>query len=154
VAQEIERKFLVANDDWRQHVTGSFVLKQGYLSTTPESSVRIRIKGKKAMLTVKGKNQGIRRTEFEYEIPIVDAEAMLLLCEGPLISKTRHLINQSTHTWEIDEFADDNKGLIIAEIELRTEKEPFEKPVWLGEEVSDDERYYNSNLVAHPYTRW
>ncbi len=154
MAHEIERKFLLANQDWRALVTGSFVLKQGYLSTTPKSTVRLRVKSDKAMLTVKSKNTGIRRSEFEYEIPIRDAEEMLQLCQTPLIEKTRYTITIGKHIWEIDEFSGANSGLLVAEIELDTEEESFEKPAWVGEEVSTDARYYNSNLVAHPFTQW
>ncbi len=154
MAHEIERKFLLANQDWRALVTGSFVLKQGYLSTTPKSTVRLRVKSDKAMLTVKSKNTGIRRSEFEYEIPIRDAEEMLQLCQTPLIEKTRYTITIGKHIWEIDEFSGANSGLLVAEIELDAEEESFEKPAWVGEEVSTDARYYNSNLVAHPFTQW
>jgi adenylate cyclase len=153
MAHEIERKFLLANQDWRALVTGSFVLKQGYLSTTPKSTVRLRVKSDKAMLTVKSKNTGIRRSEFEYEIPIRDAEEMLQLCQTPLIEKTRYTITIGKHIWEIDEFSGANSGLLVAEIELDAEEESFEKPAW-GEEVSTDARYCNSNLVAHPFTQW
>jgi adenylate cyclase len=154
MAHEIERKFLLANQDWRALVTGSFVLKQGYLSTTPKSTVRLRVKSDKAMLTVKSKNTGIRRSEFEYEIPIRDAEEMLQLCQTPLIEKTRYTITIGKHIWEIDEFSRANSGLLVAEIELDAEEESFEKPAWVGEEVSTDARYCNSNLVAHPFTQW
>ena len=154
MAHEIERKFLLLNQDWRTLVTGSFVLKQGYLSTTSESTVRVRTKSNRAMLTIKSKNTGIRRSEFEYEIPVQDAEEMLLLCKYPLIEKTRYIITIGTHTWEIDEFSGANSGLLVAEIELSTEDESFEKPEWLGQEVSADARYYNSNLVSHPFAFW
>lgn len=154
MANEIERKFLLANDDWRKLVTDSFVLKQGYLSTNPEATVRVRIKREKAMLTVKSKNIGIRRSEFEYEVPIDEAEEILQLCGDSPISKTRYIVNIESHTWEIDEFVGANKGLLVAEIELTQENETFEKPTWLGKEVSDDARYYNSNLVTNPYTKW
>lgn len=154
MAHEIERKFLLSNQDWRALVTGSFVLKQGYLSTTPESTVRVRVKSDRAMLTIKSKNTGIRRSEFEYEIPIQDAEEMFLLCQKPLIEKTRYTITIGKHIWEIDEFSGANNGLLVAEIELGVEEESFEKPEWVGEEVSADARYYNSNLVAHPFAQW
>lgn len=154
MAHEIERKFLPANDDWRELATDSFVLKQGYLSTNPEATVRVRIKRSKAMLTIKSKNIGIRRSEFEYDVPIDEAEEMLQLCTDPIIEKTRHIIIQGPHTWEIDEFAGANTGLLVAEIELSQENETFDKPTWLGKEVSDDTRYYNSNLVSNPYCKW
>jgi adenylate cyclase len=130
------------------------LLKQGYLSTTPESTVRVRVSSDRAMLTVKSKNTGIRRSEFEYEIPMQDAEEMLLLCQKNLIEKTRYTITIGKHIWEIDEFSGANSGLLVAEIELGAEEEPFEKPEWVGEEVSADARYYNSNLVAHPFVQW
>jgi adenylate cyclase len=105
-------------------------------------------------LTIKSKTKGISRSEFEYDIPSSEATQLLQLCEGPLIEKIRHLVIIGEHTWEIDEFSGDNQGLIIAEIELSSEDESFEKPAWLGKEVSDDARYYNSSLVAHPYNQW
>lgn len=154
MAYEIERKFLLANDDWRKLVSDSFVLKQGYLSTNPEATVRVRIKRDKAMLTIKSKNTGIIRNEFEYDVPQRDAEEMLLLCAVPLIVKTRYIITLGSHTWEIDEFTDENNGLLLAEIELSKEDETFDKPEWIGKEVSDDNRYYNSNLITNPYTQW
>ena len=154
MAQEIERKFLLENEEWRDLVIDSFSLRQGYLSTTPESTVRVRIRDSKAMLTIKSKNIGIRRNEYEYQIPLKDAEEMLLLCPDPLIEKVRYIVTIGIHTWEIDKFSGDNNGLAIAEIELDSEDEPFDKPAWLGVEVSDDTRYFNSNLVLTPYSKW
>ena len=154
MALEIERKFLLKDDSWRNLVDHSFILKQGYLSTTPEATIRLRIKADTAMLTIKSKTIGIKRSEYEYAIPMHDAEEMLLLCKTPLIEKTRHTIDIGPHTWEIDEFYGQNEGLVIAEIELKSETDPFEVPDWLGEEVSDDIRYYNSNLTLHPYSEW
>lgn len=152
MAAEIERKFLV-KEGWRPQDEGVRIA-QGYLSSVPERTVRVRIKGEKGFLTVKGRNEGIRRLEFEYEIPCADAEALLKLCEQPLIEKTRYLEEVGGFTWEVDVFAGDNVGLRVAEIELPAEDTPFEKPEWAGQEVSGDARYYNSSLIAHPYCLW
>ncbi len=150
---EIERKFLVRNDSWRT-VEGT-PFRQGYLNSNLHRVVRVRTMGKQAVLTVKGLNTGAVRREFEYEIPLDDANAILDdLCERPLIEKTRYLIEFAGHTWEVDEFFGDNAGLVVAELELQAEYEYFEKPDWLGEEVTDDPRYFNSNLVLRPYTTW
>jgi adenylate cyclase len=154
MALEIERKFLLANERWKTLVDASYTLTQGYLSTNPTSTTRVRIKAGIATLTIKSKNTGIRRSEFEYQIPTEDAQELLALCDGPLIQKTRHTIAVDNHTWEIDEFSGDNSGLVVAEIELSAENEVFIKPEWVGTEVSDDPRYYNSNLVKHPYSLW
>ena len=154
MALEIERKFKVANAGWRDTVTRSTSLRQGYLSTKPEATVRVRLENGVGTLTIKSKTRGISRSEFEYDIPNSEATQLLQLCEGPLIEKIRHLVIIGEHTWEIDEFSGDNQGLIIAEIELSSEDESFEKPAWLGKEVSDDARYYNSSLVNHPYSQW
>jgi adenylate cyclase len=154
MAYEIERKFLLINEQWRDEVENSFTLQQGYLSTNPNATVRIRIKNEQATLTIKSKNIGIRRNEFEYQIPTEEAQQLLALCEGPLIEKIRYTICRGSHTWEIDEFNGHNTGLILAEIELTHEDDAFEKPTWVGDEVSDDVRYYNSNLVAHPFINW
>jgi adenylate cyclase len=154
MAYEIERKFLLINEQWRDEVENSFTLRQGYLSTNPDATVRIRIKNEQATLTIKSKNIGIRRNEFEYQIPTEEAQQLLALCEGPLIQKIRYTIYSGRHTWEIDEFSGDNTGLILAEIELTHEDDAFEKPTWVGDEVSGDVRYYNSNLVAHPFINW
>ena len=153
MATEIERKFLVANSSWKNNTEGS-LFKQAYLNSHPDRTVRVRITDKKAFLTIKSKNKGISRQEFEYEIPVSDAEALLRLCETPPLEKRRHLIPYGNHVWEIDEFSGINQGLVIAEIELKTETEFFEKPEWLGEEVSDDPRYFNSQLSVHPFTQW
>ena len=154
MALEIERKFKVANAGWRDTVTRSTSLRQGYLSTKPEATVRVRLENGVGTLTIKSKTRGISRSEFEYDIPNSEATQLLQLCEGPLIEKIRHLVIIGEHTWEIDEFIGDNQGLIIAEIELSSEDESFEKPAWLSKEVSDDARYYNSSLVNHPYSQW
>ncbi len=155
MATEIERKFLLANDDWRQHVEKSVAYRQGYLSSNAESSVRVRIEGEQARLNIKSATLGICRHEFEYPIPMAEAQEILdTLCRKPLVEKTRHFIHVGQHEWEIDEFRTDNTGLIVAEIELNTEDEIFETPSWLGQEVSDDPRYYNVSLVSHPYKDW
>lgn len=154
MAKEIERKFLVTNQDWKKEATG-ILYRQGYLSSVKERTVRVRIINDKAFITVKGANSGITRLEFEYEIPLDDATVMLdTLVEKPIIEKKRYKIKQGSLTWEIDEFLGDNAGLIVAEIELANEQQTFTKPAWIGQEVSDDQRYYNSNLVLNPYKNW
>ncbi|MGB1031950.1 MAG: CYTH domain-containing protein [Flavobacteriales bacterium] len=153
MAIEIERKFLLKSADWRQLVVSSDLIQQGYLSTVPEKTVRVRSRGEKAFLTIKGKNEGLSRLEFEYEIPASDAQDLLKLCDQS-ISKTRHLVHQGDLVWEIDEFHDLNRGLILAEIELKSESQEFPLPCWIGEEVSNDARYYNSNLTTHPFSVW
>lgn len=152
MAAEIERKFLV-KEGWQPQTEGVRIA-QGYLSSVPERTVRVRIKGEKGFLTVKGRNEGTRRAEFEYEIPLLDAEAMLALCEQPLIEKRRFLESYGGFTWEVDVFAGANEGLVVAEIELLTEDAAFIKPHWIGAEVSGDVRYYNSSLIHHPYREW
>jgi adenylate cyclase len=154
MGQEIERKFLVRGDAWREGATGT-AYRQGFLSTVPERTVRVRIAGSRGTLTIKGRTVGARRVEYEYPIPLDDAEHMLTeLCERPLIEKVRYRLAVGAHTWEIDVFEGDNAGLVVAEIELEREEEPFEKPAWLGEEVTHDARYFNANLVKAPYTTW
>ncbi len=151
---EIERKFLLKNEDWRSEVASRTIIKQGYLNSDKERTVRIRVRNEKGYLTIKGESKNATRQEFEYEIPISDAESMLLLCKKPIIEKTRHLVLVDDKTWEIDDFAGENKGLILAEIELETEEEKFRIPSWVGEEVTQDSRYFNSNLITHPYSRF
>ena len=150
---EIERKFLVTSDEWRAGAQ-SRRLVQGYLSRDPERTVRVRIDGEKAALTIKGKSAGATRAEFEYEIPLADAELLLPLCLSPLIDKVRHLVEHEGHHWEIDEFSGDNAPLVVAELELSSEEEAFARPAWLGAEVTDDARYFNSQLAVNPYSRW
>lgn len=153
MAEEIERKFLVHGDGWRE-VEGE-VYRQGYLNTQKERTVRVRVHGERALLTIKGENEGAVRVEYEYEIPLEDANEMLdQLCERPLIEKKRYKIDFNEHVWEVDEFFGDNDGLIVAEVELESEDADFEKPEWIAEEVTDDPRYYNANLVGHPYKKW
>lgn len=151
---EIERKYLVVSDDWRPAARGFFV-RQGFLSTTPGRTVRVRVAGDKAYLTIKGLRAGISRAEFEYEIPLSDAQYMLdVLCPQPLIEKTRHLVEHGGLTWEVDEFAGTNAGLVIAEVELASEDQAVDLPVWVGQDVSTDVRYTNSYLSQHPFNRW
>jgi adenylate cyclase len=151
---EIERKFLLQGDAWRG-LGQAVLLRQGYLSSTRERVVRVRIEGEQAMLTIKGANVGATRGEWEYPIPLADAAELLDgLCEQPLIEKVRHRIEHAGMVWEVDEFLGANAGLIVAEIELATEDQPFEKPDWVGAEVSGDARYYNANLISHPFSQW
>jgi adenylate cyclase len=155
MAIEVEHKFLLANDGWRAQVGRSETFIQGYLSSDPSCSIRVRICGERAWLNIKSATPGTQRHEFEYAIPLTDAEEMIrTVCRRPLIEKIRHFIAIDRHTWEIDEFLGDNAGLIVAEIELATSGEAFSKPAWLGAEVSDDLRYYNNSLVSHPYNSW
>ncbi len=151
---EIERKFLVLGNAWRSRATGTRY-RQGFLSTEPERTVRVRAAGARGWLTIKGKTMGARRIEHEYEIPLRDAEDMLeSLCKRPLIEKVRYTIVVGGHKWEIDVFEGDNEGLIVAEIELQSEDEAFERPEWLGDEVTHDARYFNANLVQNPFRTW
>lgn len=155
MALEIEHKFLLANDGWRSEIKRSVHYKQGYLSGSPLSSVRVRISDSHAWLNIKSTTIGTHRQEFEYEIPLADANTILDdLCHKPLIEKTRHFVYRGAHVWEIDEFMGDNAGLIVAEIELSQIGESFEKPDWLGMEVTEDLRYYNNNLTKHPFKDW
>jgi len=152
---EIERKFLLKNDSWRQQITKSTLMRQGYLAPLETSSVRVRIEGDKANLNIKSATIGIRRMEYEYAIPLEDATEMLdQLCPRPQVNKTRHIVVVGSHVWEIDEFYDENQGLIVAELELGDENETFVVPDWVGDEVSDDPRYYNVNLIKHPFKMW
>ncbi len=150
---EIERKFLITETSFLKKLTGTNYT-QGYLSTDPHKTVRVRIAGRTGFLTIKGKTQNISRTEFEYEIPLNDAQELIKLCDKPIIEKTRYLVTVDQHIWEVDIFEGENKGLIIAEIELKSENEKFTSPDWLGKEVSSDKRYYNSLLIKKPYSTW
>ncbi len=153
MGKEIERKFLVVGDDWRS--AQSTLLRQGYLSTDKHRTVRVRVSGDSAFLTIKGLTTGATRREFEYPIPVDDANELLdELCQPPLIEKQRHVIRGDGVTWEIDEFLGENDGLVVAEVELQDEDQAFSRPSWLGEEVTDDPRYYNANLVKRPYSSW
>ncbi|MBW4644968.1 MAG: CYTH domain-containing protein [Goleter apudmare HA4340-LM2] len=154
MAQEIERKFLVQGDSWKNLATGSFYC-QGYISTQKTATVRIRIIGDQGYLTIKGPSIKYSRSEFEYPIPVADAQEMLdTLCDRPLIEKTRYRVEYGNLIWEIDEFDGVNKGLIIAEVELSDEQQQIELPTWIGKEVSDDPKYFNSNLVKYPFSQW
>ena len=151
---EIERKFLVVGTAWRV-LAPPVLLRQGYLSTDPARTVRVRIEGEGAVLTIKGKNVGIARGEWEYPIPVAEAAELLDgLCQQPLVEKYRRRIRVGAHTWEVDEFLGANAGLLVAEIELASETERFDKPDWIGAEVTHDARYFNSNLIRAPYSTW
>ncbi len=154
MAFEIERKFLVKNSAWKELCDKGTPIKQGYLNSHKERTVRVRIKGDKGFLTIKGIARNITRHEFEYEIPCSDAVSMLKICEMSIIDKTRYEVKQGDITWEIDVFYGDNEGLIIAEVELKSENQQFEKPKWLGQEVSGNVSYYNANLISNPYKNW
>lgn len=155
MATEIERKFLVNNDSWREKVTRHKVMVQGYFAGGGKASVRVRISGEQANLNIKSATLGVTRKEYEIPIPVEDAREMIeSLCEKPVIEKTRHYVVQGHHTWEVDVFSGDNEGLVVAEIELSDADEVFGKPAWLGKEVSHDTRYYNVCLVKNPYKNW
>ena len=153
---EIERKFLVLNNDFKAESFANHEIIQGYLSTNPERTVRIRIKGNSGYLTIKGSGSesGMSRYEWEKNIDYNEAKELINLCEKGVISKTRFEVKSGKHTFEVDEFYGENQGLIIAEIELESEDEVFEKPNWLGQEVTNDERYYNAYLSQKPFTTW
>lgn len=153
---EIERKFLVSSDAFKTEAFKENTIAQGYLSSVPERTVRVRIKGDKGFLTIKGISSasGLSRFEWEKEIPVEDAKKLLLLCEKGVIDKTRFEVKVGNHIFEVDEFHGENKGLTVAEVELQSETETFEKPDWLGEEVTNDNRYYNAYLSNHPFTGW
>ena len=154
MALEIERKFLVIGDAWKNHVTDQFQLKQGYLQSTPERTVRIRTAEKEAFLTIKGKTTGISRVEYEYAIPFKEGLELLKLSENEPIEKIRHIVFHHGITWEIDVFEGLNTGLILAEVELQTEHQEISLPEWVGKEVSQDARYYNAALSIQPYSQW
>lgn len=153
---EIERKFLVLSNDFINESFSQKRIVQGYLSSTPERTVRVRIKGDKGYLTIKGKSSanGTTRLEWEREIGLMDAETLLTICESGIIDKVRYEVTVGRHVYEVDIFSGENDGLVIAEIELESEFESFEKPTWLGKEVTNDERYYNAYLSKNPFSRW
>jgi len=154
MAKEVEKKFLIKSFEWKREATG-VPYRQGYLSTVKERVVRVRTVGDKGFLTIKGVTVGVSRSEFEYEIPAVDANAMLdNLCERPLIEKNRYKISHAGMLWEIDEFFGENDGLIVAEVELQDEHQQLSLPPWVGNEISGDPRYFNSNLIKNPYSKW
>jgi len=151
---EIERKFLPSGDGWRQ-LGEPVLLRQGYLCSDPERTVRVRIEGETGALTIKSKGSGVRRGEWEYPIPLPEAQELLdTLCERPLVEKYRRRIEHAGFTWEVDEFLGENAGLVVAEIELPSEDTMFDRPDWIGQEVSGDKRYYNSSLIRFPYSQW
>lgn len=151
---EIERKFLVTSEAWRQQASEVTHFSQGYLSRDPARTVRVRIAGPQAFLTIKGKTAGASRAEFEYPLPVEDARQLLALSDGPIVEKRRHLCVVDGMTWEVDEFLGANAGLVVAEIELVAESQAFTRPSWLGEEVTGDGRYVNANLAVHPFKHW
>lgn len=152
---EIERKFLLASDAWRAQVIRSESLWQGYLTTRERCSIRIRIAGEQGHLNIKSATLGVARHEFEYPVPLAEARELLeLFCAGRSLVKTRHEVRVGGHTWEIDVFEGPNAGLVVAELELDSAEEPFERPMWLGREVSDDPRYYNTSLIEKPFSTW
>jgi len=155
MALEIERKFLVRDAGWQAAADGGRYIRQGYLAGSDKSSVRVRVDGEHANLNIKSATLGIRRLEYEYPIPLAEALEMLQhLCQGPQVEKTRYRVPVGAHLWEVDVFAADNQGLIVAEVELASEDEAFLMPPWAGEEVSHDPRYYNVSLVQHPFKDW
>jgi adenylate cyclase len=155
MAQEIERKFLVSGE-FKSLAVKETRITQGYLSSVPERTVRVRIKGEKGFITIKGigSASGASRYEWEKEIPVSEIEELLKICEPGVIDKTRFLVKAGPHTYEVDEFYGENEGLVVAEIELSSEEEAFEKPEWLGEEVTGDVKYYNSMLMKNPFKKW
>lgn len=151
---EIERKFLLVGDAWRG-LGEAVLLRQGYLSSHPDRTVRVRVEGDAGSVTIKGRSSGATRAEWEYAIPVEEAAQLLdQLCERPLIEKYRHRITVGAHVWEVDEFLGENRGLVVAEIELDDEAESFDKPAWVGQEVTGERRYFNSSLIRAPYTSW
>lgn len=153
MGQEIERKFLVAGSGWNHGVTGKR-MTQGYLSLDPDRTVRVRLAGDEAWITIKGRAQGLVRQEFEYAIPPDEARELLELCTGAVIDKTRYRVGHAGHVWEVDVFHGDNDGLVVAEIEMESEDVKVPLPEWVGQEVSDDPRYLNSHLVRKPFKEW
>lgn len=153
MGKEIERKYLVTGSQWKELADG-ILYRQGYLNSQKERVVRARTMGEKAALTIKGITVGATRLEFEYEIPLDDCQQLLELCEQPLIEKTRYKIKIGELVWEVDEFHGVNEGLTVAECELESEDQQIQKPDWIGAEVTGDSRYYNSNLIAHPFSTW
>ena len=155
MATEIEHKFLLRDERWRLAIERSTPMRQGYLTSDARCSVRVRVADGQGFLNIKSGTLGIQRSEYEYPIPLAEAEEILdTLCEKPLLEKTRHFLRFDGRLWEIDEFAGANAGLIVAEVELDEPDQPFARPDWVGEEVSHDLRYYNSQLARHPYTTW
>lgn len=155
MGKEIERKYLVRNDNWRQHAQPGIIMRQGYLNRDGACSIRVRVAGDEAYFNIKSATLGISRQEYGYTIPVSDAEEILdTLCIHPLIEKTRYNVEYEGHVWEVDVFKGDNAGLVVAEIELQDEDEAFAIPDWVGEEVSHERKYYNVSLIEHPYKDW
>ncbi|MBK9565640.1 MAG: CYTH domain-containing protein [Saprospiraceae bacterium] len=156
MAQEIEKKFLVKSEDFKSLASKSTRITQGYLSSIPERTVRVRTKGDRGFITIKGigSASGASRYEWEKEIPASEVEELLKICEPGVIDKTRYEVKAGNHTFEVDEFYGENQGLTVAEVELSSEDEGFQKPDWLGAEVTGDTKYYNSMLMKHPFTKW
>lgn len=155
MALEIERKFRVASDAWRAQASSRRLLRQGYLANTARASVRVRLDGEQGWLSVKAMRSGMSRDEYEVAIPLGDAREMLeRLCEGFVIEKWRHLVEHAGSTWEVDEFLAENAGLVIAELELPSEDAAFERPPWIGTEITDEERFYNVRLAQKPFRHW
>jgi adenylate cyclase len=155
MAKEIERKFTVTSDTWRVYVTHQENFIQGYLANNKSCSIRVRLSGDSATLNIKSAALNVYRDEFDYPIPLPDGKELLTrICQPPFIEKTRYYVQYRDHTWEIDEFKGENKGLVIAEIELKSTDELFDRPDWVGKEVSDDYRYYNVMLLEHPFKNW
>jgi adenylate cyclase len=156
MAQEIERKFLILSDDFKSVASKSTRITQGYLCSLPERTVRVRIKGDKGYITIKGigSASGASRYEWEKEIPVAEVDELLKICEPGVIDKTRFEVKSGIHTFEVDEFYGENKGLVVAEVELSSEEEAFQKPSWIGMEVTGDVKYYNSMLMKNPYCKW
>jgi adenylate cyclase len=155
MATEIERKYLVCDESWRDHVHRQVRYRQGYLANTEHCSVRVRVGGGEAYVNIKGSTVGASRLEFEYPVPLEDAQIMLReLCPETIVEKTRHFVRHGAQEWEVDVFEGDNAGLVVAEIELEDEAEAVSLPPWAGEEVTHDVRYYNSNLALTPFNRW
>lgn len=153
MGKEIERKFLVKGNDWHKLAKGIHY-RQGYLSIVKERTVRVRTINDKGFLTIKGITVGASRVEFEYDIPVNEANEMLKICEHPIIEKSRYKIEHGGFTWEVDEFYGVNQGLITAEIELQSVDQKFDKPDWIGQEITGDPKYFNSNLIKNPFTKW
>jgi len=154
VGQEIERKFLVAGNDWRAAVVAADELCQGYLCTDPDRTVRVRLAGDRAWLTIKGRAHSATRAEYEFPIPATDARELLTMCRSSLVEKTRHRVSFAGRIWEVDVFVGANGGLVLAEVELDAPDDVVTRPPWLGAEVTDDHRYANANLAARPFTTW
>jgi len=152
---EIERKYLLRNNDWQLNADQGTNYMQGYIIGSDKASVRVRIQGTQAFINIKSATLGIKRQEFEYAIPLDEAEELLSsLCEKPLVKKTRYFVIENSDKWEVDVFSDENEGLVVAEIELQSEDQNIELPSWCGQEVSEDPRYYNVNLAKHPFSKW